>query len=361
LIQRGPQVQFWRAPTENDLNTWGDERAAIHWREVGLDQLEECVSSISMEQRKPQVVEIAVKSVLSLRAGAKLPAPPTREEMLSEIGMGVHRLLDEDSLVTVCARLNVPYESLPGDTQESRIRSLVRQTAEAGRLFDLMKDIYDLYVERGQPVPDQLSEIVAAGTLDLDAPPKPAARFDCNYLYTIFGNGEVHVETHVLPDAKVTFLPRFGLQMRLPQGFEQLAWYGRGPHENYSDRNEGAAVGMYHSTVSDQLVPYVFPQENGNKTDVRWVSLTNPAGLGLRASADRLLEMSAHHVTPEELTAARHPHELKHCPEVVLHLDYGQSGLGSASCGPGRLPKYRLLPEEMRYRVKLWPFSVDHR
>jgi hypothetical protein len=224
-----------------------------------------------------------------------------------------------------------------------------------------MKGIYDLYVERGQPAPDQLSEIVAAGRLDLDAPPKPAAHFDCDYLYTIFGNGEVHVETHVLPDASVPFLPRFGLQLRLPQGFEQLDWYGRGPHENYIDRNEGAAVGIYHSTVSEQFVPYVFPQENGSKTDIRWVRLTNTAGVGLLASADRLLEMSAHHVTPEELTAARHPHELKHRPEVILHLDYGQSGLGSASCGPGRLPKYRLLPEEMRYCVKLRPFSVDHR
>jgi beta-galactosidase len=135
-------------------------------------------------------------------------------------------------------------------------------------------------------------------------------------------------------------------------------WYGHGPHENYADRNVGAAVGIYHSTVAEQFVPYVLPQEHGNKTEVRWVSLTNAAGIGLRASADRFLEMSAHHFTPEDLTAARHPHELSYRPEVVLHLDYGQSGLGSASCGPGRLAQYRLLPEEMRYCVQLHPFST---
>jgi beta-galactosidase len=156
----------------------------------------------------------------------------------------------------------------------------------------------------------------------------------------------------------VPFLPRFGLQMHLPEEFEQLSWYGRGPHENYVDRNEGAAVGIYHGTVSEQFVPYVLPEENGNKTDVRWVTLRNTAGVGLKASADRLLEMSAHHFTPEDLTAARHPHELKYRPEVVLHLDYGQSGLGSASCGPGRLPKYCLRPVEMQYRVRLHPFST---
>src|SRR6185503_5624244 len=138
--------------------------------------------------------------------------------------------------------------------------------------------------------------------------------------YTVYGNGEVHVETHVLPDVDLPFLPRIGLQIHLPQGFEQLAWYGRGPHENYVDRNEGAAVGVYRGLVDEQFVSYVLPQENGNKTDVRWVTLTNADGVGLRASADRFLEVSAHHFTPEDLTAAPHPHELVRRPEVVLQL-----------------------------------------
>jgi hypothetical protein len=357
LIQCGPQVKFWRAPTENDLNTWGDERAAIHWRAVGMDQLQERIESVSVVQPNAQLLEIRVASVVGLREGGELPPPPTREEMLRELGMGVRALLNEDLLTSVCERLVVPYENLPGETKESRILGLVQQTAEANRLFDLMKTIYDLYVERGKPVPSQLEEIVAAGKLDLDAAPKRAAHFACDYLYTIFSNGEVHVETHVVPEVEVLFLPRFGLQVQLPDGFEQLSWYGRGPYENYIDRNVGSAVGIYDSTVSEQLVPYVLPQENGSKSDVRWVSLTNRVGVGLRASADRLLEVSAHHFTPEDLTAAKHPYELVKRPETVLHLDYGQSGLGSASCGPGRLPKYRLLPEEMRYHVYLRPYS----
>ena len=147
--------------------------------------------------------------------------------------------------------------------------------------------------------------------------------------------------------------------MHLPEGFEQFAWYGRGPHETYVDRKEGAQVGIYRGTVDEQFVPYVVPEENGNKTEVRWATLTNADGVGLHASADRLLEVSVHHFTPEDLTAAAHPHELTRRPEVILHLDYGQSGLGSASCGPGRLKKYRLEPEEIRYRVDLHPFSAN--
>jgi len=361
LIQRGPRINFWRAPTENDLNTWGDERAAIRWREVGLDQLEECVSKVSVTQPKPQMAQVMVESVVALRPGAKLPAPPTREEKLQEIRMGLNMLLDENLLIALCARLNVPYKTLLGDTKETKIKSLAHQAAETHRLFDLMKGVYDLHIERQMPVSDELKEVVAAGKLDIDAPPNPPARFDCDYVYTILASGEVSVETHVLPGAGLPFLSRIGLQMHLPEGYEQFTWYGRGPHETYVDRKEGAQVGVYRGTVDEQFVPYIVPEENGNKTDVRWVTLTNSDGVGLQASADRLLEVSAHHFTPEDLTTARHPHELVRRPEVVLHLDYGQSGLGSASCGPGRLGKYRLQPEEVRYCVRLRPFSAnDH-
>ena len=359
LIQCGLKVNFWRAPTENDLNTWGDERAAIRWREVGLDQLEECISHVSVTQPKPQVVQIAVTSTVALRSGAKLPEPPTREAKLREIQMSLNWLLSEDLLKILCERLGVSFESLAGANKENKLNSLLQQYG-VDRVFDLLKAVHDLYVEKQMPLPEQLQEIVAAEKLDLDARSGPAS-FDCEYRYTILGNGEVSVETHVLPNVDLPFLPRIGLQMRLPEGFEQFTWYGRGPHENYVDRNYGAQVGVYRGTVDEQFVPYVFPEENGNKTDVRWATLTNADGIGLHASADRLLEVSAHHFTPEDLTTARHPHELVRRPEVVLQLDYGQSGLGSASCGPGRLAKYRLKPEETRYTVRLRPFSDNGR
>jgi hypothetical protein len=105
-------------------------------------------------------------------------------------------------------------------------------------------------------------------------------------------------------------------------------------------------------------VPYIVPQENGNKTEVRWVTLTNAEGVGLFACGDQWLEVSAHHYTTEDLTQATHTYELKRREEITLNLDYGQSGLGSASCGPGRLEKYQLKPEEVRYRVRLRPFSA---
>ena len=162
-------------------------------------------------------------------------------------------------------------------------------------------------------------------------------------------------------------LPRLGLQLTLPGDFERMAWYGRGPHENYIDRKQSARVGVYSGSVMEQYVPYVFPQENGNKSDVRWAALTDLRGLGLMAVAlpssegagAPLLNVSAHYFTPEDFTAASHTYELKPRAEITLNLDYEHNGLGSNSCGPGPLEKYWLRAEEHQFALRLKPFSRD--
>jgi hypothetical protein len=225
-------------------------------------------------------------------------------------------------------------------------------------LFDLVKATRDLLKEIGMPVPDQLEEAVNQGEAGTRAKPKPPARFECQVNYTLYGSGDLQIEAHVLPAPGQPFLPRLGFQMTLPEGFEQFTWYGRGPHENYSDRCEGAPVGVYQGSVEEQYVPYIVPEENGNKTEVRWVTLTDSQGVGLLAVGNPFLEVSAHHFTTQNLTEARHTFELRRTPEITLNLDYAQSGLGSASCGPGRLEKYQLKAEETRFSLWMRPFSA---
>ena len=180
------------------------------------------------------------------------------------------------------------------------------------------------------------------------------------YLYTIAAGGDVTIVTHVKPlQEALPVLPRLGLQLQLPGEFERFAWYGRGPHENYIDRKESARVGVYSGSVAEQYVPYVFPQENGNKSDVRWVMLTDLRGLGLMAIGQPLLNVSAHYNTPEDFTAATHTYELEKREEITLHLDYELNGLGSNSCGPGPLEKYWLPAAETEFTVRLKPFSRD--
>ena len=181
--------------------------------------------------------------------------------------------------------------------------------------------------------------------------------FECRYDYTVYGSGDVVIDVAVAPDSELPPLPRIGLQLTVPGDYGAFTWFGRGPHESYCDRKEGAPVGLYSGTVDDQYVPYIMPQENGNKSDVRWVSLTDKKGVGLLAIGMPFLEVSAHHFTADDLTKAKHAFELKRREDITLNLDYRQSGLGGASCGPDTLPEYLIKPEPARFSVRIRPLS----
>ena len=104
--------------------------------------------------------------------------------------------------------------------------------------------------------------------------------------------------------------------------------------------------------------PYVFPQENGNRSEVRWVALTDNSGAGIRVEGEPFFSFSAHRNTPEEYEAARHTTDLVPRDEIVLILDHRQNGLGSASCGPGVLPPYILKPEAFSFRMDFHPVDA---
>jgi beta-galactosidase len=152
-------------------------------------------------------------------------------------------------------------------------------------------------------------------------------------------------------------LPRLGVVLGLKAGFEKLKWFGRGPFENYWDRKRAAMIDLYESTVADQYVPYIMPQEHGNHTDVRWLSLENgKAGLLVRAQGS--LEFTASHFTAHDLYAAYHTYDLKPRAETILSLDYHQRGLGTQSCGPDTLPQYKITPGTYHFRYILQPFTT---
>ncbi len=174
-----------------------------------------------------------------------------------------------------------------------------------------------------------------------------------HHAYTFSPDGTVTVENIFTVDKAVPDLPRLGVTMRLPAGFEKLRWFGRGPFENYSDRKRAALVDLYASTVTDQYVPYVMPQEHGNHIDVRWVSVANKNGAMLKVKAQGPLEFSASHFTANDLYAAYHTYDLKPRPETILNLDFKQRGLGTQSCGPDTLPAYQIQPGKYRWNYVL--------
>lgn len=191
----------------------------------------------------------------------------------------------------------------------------------------------------------------------LAAPDLPEGPFyDCALDWTLFSTGDLGVAVQMTPVGEdLPGLLRVGLTMMLPAGFDRLAWYGRGPHENYMDRKTGARIARYESTVREQYVPYVMPQEHGNKTDVRWAALRNARGAGLLALGMPSLEMSAHHYTANDLDGATHTPEIPWRAEVVWNLDGRQAGLGNGSCGPGTLPAYTLAAGPVSFGLAFRP------
>lgn len=167
------------------------------------------------------------------------------------------------------------------------------------------------------------------------------------------------------PDGSLTFrntfdvaptlpdLPRLGVMWALPPGFERLSWFGRGPGESYDDRKAGMPIGLYRQTVAEQYVPYVVPQEHGNKVDVRWFELASDDGSRVRVSGVKPMSFSASHYTPRDLTDAYHTTDLVARPETVVCLDVKQRGLGTASCGPDTLDKYKVRPGRYKFAYRV--------
>lgn len=150
-----------------------------------------------------------------------------------------------------------------------------------------------------------------------------------NVEYIVYGSGEVVVSNTLNAPEGLSEIPEIGMMLQLPKEFDNVTWYGRGPEENYIDRNTGYDIGVYNKKVEDFFFPYIEPSETGNRTDTRWVTLTNNSGVGLMASGIPSIEFNALNYTPEELSSGkRHPYELEKEDSVVLRLNYRQMGVG---------------------------------
>ncbi|WNR42644.1 glycoside hydrolase family 2 TIM barrel-domain containing protein [Paenibacillus roseipurpureus] len=166
---------------------------------------------------------------------------------------------------------------------------------------------------------------------------------EVQFVYTVSTNGEVEVNMQLTPGDKLPEIPEVGVMIELDASFENLAWYGRGPHENHWDRNTGAKLALHSGTVAEQFVPYLRPQECGNKTDVRFATLTNAAGRGLHIAGLPTVEVNALPYSPSELEAHDHPYKLPVSDKVVLRVNYKQMGVGGDdSWGARTHPEFTL-------------------
>ncbi len=179
----------------------------------------------------------------------------------------------------------------------------------------------------------------------------PVGQSKLQTTYVVRPDGAVTVTQSYSPGRPdLPLLPKFGMTVTLRPGFQQVRWYGRGPHETYWDRKTGGEIGLYQMTVDELNHRYVRPQDVGNRADVRWVSLTNAQGLGLKVVGEQPLNFSAWHFTARDLERATHTYDLAHRPEVTLNLDHQLHGVGGDNSWGARTHPEYTLPGGKPYR-----------
>tara|TARA_Y100001968_G_scaffold333480_1_gene396549 strand:+ start:2869 stop:6105 length:3237 start_codon:yes stop_codon:yes gene_type:complete len=186
--------------------------------------------------------------------------------------------------------------------------------------------------------------------------------------YGIYGDGRVLITNSLdLQNLPLPNLPKFGMNMSLPKKYDNFSWFGRGPHESYSDRKSSARIDIFHGKVSDQYHPYVRPQENGNKTDVRWATLRDDKGYGIMLTG--FLSLKVSHFTPRDYdsgisrddsghvrTYKKSMHTIDMIEKKLVHLDIDhlQMGVGGEdSWGAQPLDKYQLFPKHYIYHFSM--------
>ena len=177
--------------------------------------------------------------------------------------------------------------------------------------------------------------------------------------YLVYADGVVRVDYHLAIKESLPNIPKVGMTCGINDQFREVQWYGKGPWENYADKCSGAEVGIYKLPIDKFMEPYVKPQENGNRTGVRWMHLSNGTK-GIMIITDSLLSMSAWPYTAEMIQKAKHTNELKEAGFITLNIDLKQMGVGgndSWSDVAAPLEKYQIPARNYKYTFWIKPIS----
>jgi beta-galactosidase len=179
--------------------------------------------------------------------------------------------------------------------------------------------------------------------------------FRVEITYRLDGNGWIQVEVMIDPTDKPRYLAKTGLQFRMPGSQSNIEWYGMGPHETYPDRQSSGRIDVFCNTVEGLWEDYIVPQENGNRSQIRWVSSCDDQGYGLRFSCPEPMNFSAYPYSDANIAEAKHTWQLEREEFITFNIDHRQAGLGTATCGPGCRPAYLLPAQKTSFSVTISP------
>jgi beta-galactosidase/evolved beta-galactosidase subunit alpha len=170
--------------------------------------------------------------------------------------------------------------------------------------------------------------------------------------YKIYDNGEVELKTvGEFTDQKEHSLPRIALELELSHDFKNVSWFGRGPGESYPDSKRASFIDLFTKEVGELHTPYVYPQDNGNRSETKWLELKSRVGAGIEFYNSQKFDFTAHCYSKRDLELAQHDCELPFRNEIYLELIHRNRGLGSTSCGPMALEKYELKVKNFEFEL----------
>ncbi|MFS3038440.1 glycoside hydrolase family 2 TIM barrel-domain containing protein [Bacteroides nordii] len=179
---------------------------------------------------------------------------------------------------------------------------------------------------------------------------------NAEFIYVLNRDGSMKVQTTFEPDTSlVKSMARLGITFEMKDTYENVTYLGRGEHETYTDRNQSGKIGVYKTTPERMFHYYVVPQSTGNRTDVRWMQLTDEHGKGCWIEANSFFQFSTVPFSDVILEKARHINELKRDGKITIHLDAEQAGVGTATCGPGVLPSYLVPLTKQTFDFTIYP------
>ncbi len=180
--------------------------------------------------------------------------------------------------------------------------------------------------------------------------------FNGEIKYILQENGVLEVQCSLQPDtSRVHSMARAGIVWGMPETFGQVEYYGRGPGESYADRKQAGYIGLFHTSPQEMFTMYINPQSCGNRTDTRWCRMTDESGTGWQITSRQPFQFSALPYQDNNIDDATHINELEDKGIITVHVDSEQSGVGTATCGPGVLPVYRVKADKKVFGFTLYP------
>ncbi|MGL1886803.1 MAG: DUF4981 domain-containing protein [Reichenbachiella sp.] len=320
--------------TTKQTSSWAEANHLIAWEEFVIQsasfQLDEIQTDLRAKLKKEEdqlIITIADGELVFNTVKGELVKTIIGGQTLIEGGMSLSFFranVDNDRHRDMRAL----WESWALDSLQTEVLSVTAEKDKKSVIIQVMKKHQAMYRQTG---------------------------FVSNEKYIIYGNGVVDVELKVdiLGEERPFTLPRLGYEMKLNKAMDDSRWYGKGPGSSYVDRRKGMQMGIYTANLDEHFANYARPQENGNKSEVRWVQLFSQQQRSFSLSANQPLNFSFRKYTTDNLNSARHPFDLKEGPCNILNIDFMQGPLGNGSCGPLAMKKYFSMINDEIYHLRI--------